>query len=227
MNHALKMAKRLLSLVVMLALGSLTAHAQFTFTTNADNTTLTITGYTDTNQVVIIPSSINNYPVTAIGSSAFYNNRSIKSVVIPIGVTSIGGVAFANCSSLASVTIPNSVTIIGGSAFYSCSSLNSIAIPSSVIAIQNEALVYCSSLTNITVDVSNSSYASAGGVLFYKNMKTLIQYPGGLTGNYTIPDSVTSIGGYAFENCSGLSNVSISTNVTSIGYNAFERAVPV
>jgi hypothetical protein len=81
-------------------------------------------------------------------------------------------------------------------------------------------LAFCNSLTNLTVDSLNSVFSSVGGVLFDKGQTTLIQCPGARTGTYTIPDSVTSIGLFAFQGCV-LTNVVIPNTVTSIAYEAF------
>src|SRR5215471_9925413 len=88
--------------------------AQFTFTTN--NGAITITGYTGSGGNVVIPASINGYPVIAIGNYAFYNKTNITNVTIPDSVTSVGGYAFYNCFGLRGVTIGSSVTSIGDSA---------------------------------------------------------------------------------------------------------------
>jgi hypothetical protein len=79
----------------------------------------------------------------------------------------------------------------------------------------------CFSLTAITVAIDNPAYCSVAGILFNKSTTTLIQCPGGKAGSYTVPNSVTSIGGEAFYQCSSLTNVTIGNNVTSIGEFAF------
>ena len=137
-------------------------------------------------------------------------------------VTTIGEDAFAFDNSLTSVTIPNSVTSIGGFAFYECFDLMSVTIPSSVTSIGELAFGVCTNLMSITVDASNPAYSSMSGVLFDKAQATLLQFPGGLGGSYTIPNSVTSIGGGAFFGCGSLTIVTIGNGVTSIGLGAFE-----
>jgi hypothetical protein len=163
---------------------------------------ITITGYTGCPDAatVVIPGAIDGKPVLYIGDSAFNGCHGLTSVTIPDSVTSIGNLAFQNCSSLTSVTIPASVTSIGTAAF-----------------------VDCSSLTSIVVDASNTVYSSQAGVLYDKAMTELIQYSCGKSGGFTIPDSVTSIGVYAFFGCTGLTSVTIPASVASIGDSAFNK----
>jgi hypothetical protein len=71
------------------------------------------------------------------------------------------------------------------------------------------------------VDTNNPTYSSANGALFDKSQATLIQYPCGLGGSYTIPGSVTSIGEFAFADSTSLTSVTIPNRVTSIGDDAF------
>ncbi len=170
--------------------------AQFNYITN--NGTIKITGYSGPGGVVVIPETINGLPVTSIGNSAFFNVASLTNVTIPGSVVIIEDFAFGACAGLTSVTIPRSVASIGYSTFLDCTSL-----------------------TAITVDADNSAYGSLDGVLFGKNQTVLVQCPGGKTGNYSIPSSVTSIATHAFSGCASLTSVTISTSVTSIESAAF------
>ena len=159
--------------------------------------------------------------VTSIGFASFEFCGELTGVIIPGSITNIGNNAFYECASLTSVTIPNSVTSIGEIAFEYCYNLTNVTIGNSVNNIGEAAFGGCTSLTAITVDTQNSVYSSMNGVLFDENQITLIAYPGGITGSYTIPGSVTNIGPDAFDG-SSLTSVTIPNNVTSIGYNAFE-----
>jgi hypothetical protein len=138
------------------------------------------------------------------------------------GTKSIADDAFEDCDALTSVEIPNSVTSIGNYAFYDCSSLTSVMIPNSVTSIGEFAFEGRSSLTSIEVDEKNTAYSSLDGVLFNKEQTILICYPTQKEGtSYIIPNSVTSIGDVAFQNCSSLTSVTIPNSVTSIGEGAF------
>ena len=160
--------------------------------------------------------------VESIGEFAFSDCRSLTNITIPNSVTSIGVDAFYYCTSLTNITIPNSVTSIGGKAFLFCRSLTSITIPDSVTSIGYNAFFNCESLTSINVDSNNEKYMSDNGVLYTKDKKTLIQYPSKKEGTeYLILQGVESIGESAFNECTGLTNITIPDSVTSIGNFAF------
>ena len=140
---------------------------------------------------------------------------------IPNGITSVGDSAFSRCSNLTSVTIPSSVTLIGDWAFSDCSSLTSATIPNSVSSIGNGAYNGCKSLTSIDVESTNSYYSSENGILYDKYKSTIIYYPRGKSGAFTVPNSVTSFGDSAFRDCVSLTNLTMPSSITSISYEAF------
>ena len=153
-----------------------------------------------------------------------------KNTTIPESVTSIGEHAFYGCSSLTFITIPESVTSIGNRAFYGCSGLTSVTIPESVTSIGNYAFSDCYFTYDSFVNNSSLSSSTTWGATLYDAEETeeglLIKdgvarrcRPWATT--ITIPEGVTSIGEYAFLNCSGLTSVTIPEGVTSIGEYAF------
>jgi hypothetical protein len=204
MSLIMKLKKLAIPLFGWLLLVVAPVRGQFTYTTN--NGTITITGYTGTDAVVVIPDTITGLPVTAIGDSAFYGN-SLTKLTIANSVTCIGDSALSYCTSLTSVTIANSVTSIGDSAFGGCSSLTNVTIPISVIAIGNYAFAGCLSLTNITL---GSGVTSIGDWAFSSEKGCPLM-------NIIIPNSVTNIGNWAFSGCRLLTNITLGSGVTSIG----------
>ena len=194
--------KPIQALLALFAFAFLPLHAadvsDLTWTTNNGEVTITECNEAATGELVI-PDTIEGNPVTSIGDWAFFQCNSLTSITIPDSVTSIGGGAFQNCTSLTSITIPDSVASIGNYAFYGCTSM-----------------------TKIEVGVENVNYANVSGVLFNKDKTLLHAYPAGKAGaNYVIPDSVTSIGNYAFAFCESLTSITIPDSVTSIGDYAF------
>ncbi|MBQ8220379.1 MAG: leucine-rich repeat domain-containing protein [Bacteroidaceae bacterium] len=175
--------------------------------------------------------------VTSIGKHAFAYCSSLTSITIPANVTSIGDYAFNDCSSLASITIPEGVTGIWNYAFSDCSSLTSITIPASVTSIGHVAFERCTSLKEVTIE-DGSEELACGRMLFNGCLLEEVYLgrdlryetddprfvPFGHNSNLTsltIGESVTSIGDYAFYQCSSLASITIPASVTSIGQYTF------
>lgn len=131
--------------------------------------------------------------ITNIGDSAFDSCTQLKTFEIPQGVTEIASSTFRRCSSLTDIKINENITRIEGSAFYDCDMLEQILIPSSVTYIGSGAFDSCDGLRSIDVDSGNGNYCSQNGILFDKDITTLIKCPGGKAGEITLPASVTNI----------------------------------
>ena len=157
--------------------------------------------------------------VTSIGDYAFYGCSGMTELILPNSVTSIGDFAFLGCSGLTELTLPNSVTSIGDCAFYGCTGLTELILPNSVRSIGDIAFTYCSGLEKITVESGNSCYDSRDNCnsIIDTEFNTLIVG----CKNSVIPNSVTSIGYYAFYGCSGLTELTLPDSVASIGDGAF------
>lgn len=137
--------------------------------------------------------------LTTIGENAFYQCKTLTSVVIPNSVTTIGR-AFSECESLTSVIIPNSVTIIEKNAFAHCRSLTDVKIPDKLTSIEEYTFYNCRSLKEFTIP---NTVTNIGNYAFYQCLE--------LT-SITIPNNVTSIGNSAFGCCSSLTSIVVENN---------------
>lgn len=185
--------------------------------------TVTITKYTGKGSTVILPSTINSWPVTKIGEDAFQDNTTITSVTIPASVTEIGSNAFAGCTNLTIVNYAgdwSNLTIQSGNP----------AVEDAAKDAANEQLFdFEFILNNTAVVVTNyKCKGTAADVTIPSRYKgkpvTAINnaaFPNSAVTSVTIPDSITSIPDAAFVNCSKLTNISIPNSVTYIGFSAF------
>ena len=209
------------------------------YTYSKSGSNATITGYTGSASIINIPSTIDGYTVTEIGSGAFANNATITNVYIPSSVTKIGEDwnatgPFQNCIKLESVVFAsgNSKFYIGFNAFYNCTSLYSVTIPGNCSIVYNSAFAGCTGLRTATFNsgiadlsirdnafsncsslttVSTSSNIDSIGAFAFSNNYSL--------NNLTLAEGLTSIGGGAFYNCDSLETVTIPSTVTKIGYD--------
>ncbi len=194
------------------------------FTWRNDGISITVTGYTGKDTDVVIPDTIEGLPVAAVGMSSFYGNATLKSISIPDTVEVIDRKAFLGCKNLSEITIPANVYAINEGAFYDCSGLSSITIPKNVTTIGEMVVLGCSNLTGIHVDADNPRFVSKEGVLFSKDMKTLIACPGGKEGHYDVPNGVTAIGSEAFYACSKLTSIKLPDSLKELGAWAFHSS---
>ena len=240
--------------------------SDYTYEELADGT-VKITGYKGSDKELSLPSTLDGKTVSEIGASAFKDAKityvslpktvksigshafencgSLKTVFLNDGLDSIGLSAFAFCKSIETIGLPQGLTKIDAAAFGGCTSLMKADIPSSVNDIGYGVFDGCSKLIEINVAADNGTYSSVDGVLFNKDASTLIKFPMAKAGDYTVPDgvmiiddgafyraadvtsitmpdSVTTVGSNAFNNCGGLQSIKLSGNLQTIGEYAFE-----
>ncbi len=159
---------------------------------------------------IVLPATLDGYPVTGIGYNVFYNVRySITSVTIPVGYTHIGQSAFSGCIYITAVSLPTGLLSIGNSAFKDCSKLASIVIPDSVTEFGDSVFENCTLLTDA---VLGNGIQSIGTRAFYACTSLR---------NVTLPSGLKSIGDHAFNGCDWLQAVTFPATVETIGEYAF------
>lgn len=166
---------------------------------------------------ITIPGS-----VKSIGNWVFAFCTGLTSVTFLNGVTNIED-AFFRCTALTSVILPNSLISIGYGAFSDCTALTSITIPNSVTSIGEMAFEGCSGLTSIVVESDNPIYDSRDNCNAIIETRTNTLLLG--CKNTIIPNSVTTIGTWAFCLCSDLNSITIPNSVTRIGGRAFSDCI--
>jgi len=204
------------------------------FTFNNDYTRSDIANALITNKTKYVSLDLSGSTFTDIPDTVFWDCTSLTSITMPKNyVARIYGWMFDGCTNLTAINV-----IAGNIEFssqdgivyntdkttlyaYPQGKTGAFTVPDSVTEIVNEAFSGCINLTAINVDAGNTALSSQDGVLYNKDKTTLIAYPGGKTGAFTIPTGVTGIGAYAFSRCTNLTGVTIPSGVTSIGTGVF------
>ena len=197
--------------------------SNFTVKINNTDTTANIISTSGSNYNYAVYGSFNDS--ISISGLVKANTNIITCNVITSGVTSVNGNAFRGCTSLENVTLPDSITSIDGYSFTGCRSLKSFVVPSGVTSLSNEVFSSCSALTSVTF---HNNFRGLGYMVFgfCKNLTSItlpdsltsigesVFYGAGLTSIH-IPASVTSIYSNAFENCSGITSMTVDANNTT------------
>lgn len=167
---------------------------------------------------LVIPASINGYPVTSIADRLFQgrngsendpNDNGIVSVTVPSSVRSIGDQAFASCTLLKSVRVEEGATSLGKNAFEYCYSLENVSLPSTLTSIEDYTFSTCLALRAITIP---SGVSRIGSHAFFK-CKNLV--------SVTMPDRITTIGDYTFSECTSLQSITLPASLSNISTALF------
>ena len=183
--------------------------------------------------------------VLKIEEAAFLDCDVLEELILPENLIKIGARAINGCSSLKAIALSEGVTTIEEATFARCSSLEEVKLPASLFQIEDNVFNVCGSLKSIEVAKNNQAFNSDEGILFDREMTTLIKYPAKKQNtSYSVPKSVERIRKYAFEkneylkevilsegleeieqqafyNCTSLMNIKLPSSLIHIGTNAF------
>ena len=180
---------------------------------NVTNGKATITGVDDASGTMTIPSSIDGYPVTGVGSYAFQNSK-VKNATISDGITTLGYGVFQGCAYLQTISIPGSVAEISPYMCNGCvDSLTTVVIANGVRSIGESAFNACQNLTDITFpnSITNIAYGAFSGC---KSLSNLI-----------LPNGLKKIGYQSFQECRSLTDITIPSSVEEVENYAFYNCV--
>lgn len=199
----------------------------YKYIVNADNSSVTITGYSGSSSTLVIPGSIDTMTVTAINSYSFSNLSFLQSVRFPDTIVSISSRAFYNCSNLTYVELPVSWQQVPDyntnstsnyhhlsdyyrSPFDCCYSLSTVIVPAGMTVIPRYAF---RNLPNIKhINLPNSIMMIGSHAFQNSGIRSI-----------DIPDNVTYIGSWTFQNCTYLEKIDFPEKLTKIESFAFEN----
>ena len=167
-----------------------------------------VSGLTQGNTAVVIPSEVGGITVREIGMGVFKDNRNIVSLTIPDSVTTLQNRICSGCTALREVWLPSGLTVIPDETFDGCSSLSTVHFPNTLREIRSDA--FCG--TGLTKFIAPDSLTEIRGFAFKDCAKL----------TYVDLKNVSSVSGGAFQNCTELQSVRLSDELTELPDHLFD-----
>lgn len=186
-----------------------------------ENGTVQTVRYDGNDKKYTVPSKIDGKAVTVIGSHTFSGCKDLETLVIPGSVKELHDLSVAYCPKLSSLTVKaGSLKSVDVMDIYSCRNLKSISLPKNISSMSY--FYDCVAVEKVTINSNNPYYKSYDGVVYTKDLKTLVYYPPGKKAAYfVVPSSVTTITRTAFNSAKNLKGIYIPKTVKEIGETAF------
>ena len=173
-------------------------------------------------------NGVSNDAPLAIRTNAFYGCSSLTEVILPANLVTLEIYAFGGTSKLTKVTVLSSNPDISfaNNAFATSGTTNNFYVTDLEIGRSVSTLefagVFGPKLQKVEVNTSNPNYTSVDGVLYNKDVTTVVYYPSGREGTYSLPNTVTTIGARVFESKDAITNIVFNKNIVLIGEGAFK-----
>ena len=172
--------------------------------------------------LILVPTGISGEhvipdTVKSLGEGAFYSCAKLTKITLPEGLEEIPMLAFAGCASLKEVVMPESLKAIGDRAFAGCQAMTTFTVPANVSDFGTYVFTNSANISEILVAEGNKNFTSVDGVLFSADKKTLVQYPLGRAGDYTVPDGTDRLDVGSFFSANLLEKVTVPDSVTVFG----------
>lgn len=181
---------------------------EIVFSVDGNGVLTGVSGLTQGNTAVVIPSEVNGITVREIGTGVFKDNRNIVSLTIPDSVTTLQNRICSGCTSLREVWLPSGLTVIPDETFDGCSSLSTVHFPKTLREIRSDA--FCG--TGLTEFIAPDSLTAIWSYAF-KDCARLIKVD---------LKNVSSVSGGAFQSCTALQSVRLSDTLTELPDHLFD-----
>ena len=182
-----------------------------------DNDCLPDFGYRPLLETLILPYNI--HKAGLLIDSGLSESDSLQNLTLPKGLKVVGG--FMNCHRLTNLELPEGLEEIRSFAFFGCESITNIQLPASVRMEDGSCFAGCR-IEAYKIDSTNPYYSVVDGVLFSKDLNTLVAFPSFYPHtHYKIPESTKSIGPYAFDDAH-IESIDFPDGLSSIGEWAFQ-----